>query len=317
MIKFPIFDNKKAKILKYSDQKYIKKKPFLTKENKNKKSHSFIFNYSGLNNVLCKYNSFKAENKNSANENRYLTNVQFQNDKKSMINNDKNSCLTKLKEMNSDMDLLLTGIKSNLEGSSLNTENKNVNIYIFNQINNKNIKNIKYDHQKKDVINHNSFAYLKYSFSFMKICNFNFEIINKKEHYINIEDLSENSKVKLEYIHDNKLNNKQLNIESIIDSLYVYKNKVKEKKIANKSIISKYFINDNGFKKELDKYFEINNINEQNKKLHNEIEFLTEKLTYSFYKGELLLNKYYNKLKQMDINIKKNIKNINNNNVEE
>ena len=317
MIKFPIFDNKKAKILKYSDQKYIKKKPFLTKENKNKKSHSFIFNYSGLNNVLCKYNSFKAENKSSSNKNRYLTNEQFQNDKKSMINNGKNSYLTKLKEMNSDMDLLLTGIKSNLEGSSLNTENKNVNIYIFNQINNKNIKNIKYDHQKKDVINHDSFTYLKYSFSFMKICNFNFEIINKKEHYINTEDLSENSKVKLEYIYDNKLNNKQLNIESIIDSLYVYKNKVKEKKIVNKSIISKYFINDNGFKKELDKYFEINNINEQNKKLHNEIEFLTEKLAYSFYKGELLLNKYYNKLKQMDINIKKNIKNINNNNVEE
>ena len=151
----------------------------------------------------------------------------------------------------------------------------------------------------------------------MKICNFNFEIINKKEHYINTEDLSENSKVKLEYIYDSKLNNKQLSIESIIDSLYVYKNKVKEKKIANKSIISKYFINDNGFKKELDKYFEINNINEQNKRLHNEIEFLEEKLTYSFYKGELLLNKYYNKLKQMDINIKKNIKNINNNNVEE
>ena len=151
----------------------------------------------------------------------------------------------------------------------------------------------------------------------MKICNFNFEIINKKEHYINTEDLTENSKVKLEYIYNNKLNNKQLNIESIIDSLYVYKNKVKEKKIANKSIISKYFINDNRFKKELDKYFEINNINEQNKKLHNEIEFLTEKLTYSFYKGELLLNKYYNKLKQMDINIKKNIKNINNNNFEE
>ena len=44
--------------------------------------------------------------------------------------------------------------------------------------------------------------------------------------------------------------------------------------------------------------------------IHNEIDFLTEKLTYSFYKGELLLNRYYNKLKEMDINVGKSIQEI-------
>ena len=48
-----------------------------------------------------------------------------------MINNGKNSCLTKLKEMNSDMDLLLTGIKSNLEGSSLNLLIQKIKMLIF------------------------------------------------------------------------------------------------------------------------------------------------------------------------------------------
>ena len=57
---------------------------------------------------------------------------------------------------------------------------------------------------------------------------------------------------------------------------------------------------------------EINKINEDNKNIQNEIEFLTEKLTCSFYERELLLNKYYNKLKEKDFKTKKNIEDITN-----
>ena len=75
-------------------------------------------------------------------------------------------------------------------------------------------------------------------------------------------------------------------------------------------MLSKYFINEKEINKEFEKFLEINKINEENKMINNEIDFLTEKLTHSFYKGELLLNRYYNKLKEMDINVEKNIKDI-------
>ena len=95
--------------------------------------------------------------------------------------------------------------------------------------------------------------------------------------------------------------------------IYDYKNQIDSMKLSYKSVLSKYFINENEINKELEKYTEINSINKNNELLHKEIDFLTEKLTYSFYKGELLLNKYYNKLKEMDINVKKSIKEITNN----
>ena len=145
----------------------------------------------------------------------------------------------------------------------------------------------------------------------MKICNFHFEIINQKKHFINIDDIKEKSKLK--YIFDDDINNdNEINVESLIDLIYDYKNKIRDLKLSNKSTLSKYNNNDDEINKEFENYLEINRINEDNKKLKDEIEFLTEKLTYSFYKREMLLNKYYNKLKDKDINIKKNIEDITN-----
>ena len=310
MLKIPIF-NKLDKRKKYSNQRSTKKTVNLKKEIKEHKSHSSIFNYSGLNNALLKYNSYISDNKNTADEDQYLSNAYYKNKKKSMTSIDKNSSLYKLKEMNNDLDLILTGMKSNLEGSSINSEKKIINADKFiNQINNNNL-NLIYNNKKQNDTVSKSYEYLKYSFSFMKICNFNFEIINKKNHFINTDELKENSKNKLEYIF-NKKPNDIITVENLIDSLYEYKNNFEEMKLSNKSTLKKYFINDNGINKELEKYIEINKINENNRIIHKEIDFLTEKLTYSFYKGELLLTKYYNKLKEMGININKNIKTITN-----
>ena len=311
MFKIPIFNNINNR-KKYSNQRASKKTVNLKKEKKKQKSHSSIFNYTGLNNALLKYNSYISDNKNTADEDQYLSNEYYKNKKKSMTSIDKKSSLYKLKEMNNDLDLLLTGMKSNLEGSSINSEKKIINADKFiNQINNNNL-NLIYNNKKQNDTISKSYEYLKYSFSYMKICNFNFEIINKKNHFINSDELKENSKDKLEYIF-NKKSNDIIHVENLIDSLYEYKNKLEEMKLSNKSTLKKYFINDDGINKEIEKYIEINKINENNKIIHEEIDFLTEKLTYSFYRGELLLTKYYNKLKEMDININKNIKTITNN----
>ena len=307
MIKIPIF-NKITTRKKYANKRTSKKTLASQKEIKNKSSHSSIFNYSGLNDVLFKYNSNKSGNKYSADLDLNLTNDQIKIQKRTIGFLDKNSSLNKLKEMNNDMDLILTGIKTNLEGSTINSEKKIINADRFiNQINENN-KNVKVLYNNKNEEINKQYEHLKYSFSYMKICNFNFEIINKKKHLIDPDSLKE--KFKVEYIFDNKLNNELIDIDNIIDLLYDYKKKIENLKLSNKSIISKNFINEDGINKELEKYIEMNKINENNKILHKEIEFLTEKLTFSFYKGELLLKKYYNKLKEKDVNIEKNIKEI-------
>lgn len=310
MIKIPIINTINTR-KKYANKRSTIKKVPSKKETNNKKSHSFIFNYSGLNNALLKYNSNK-DNKNTAEEKSYLTEEQNKVQKKSMEYSDKNSSLTKLKEMNCDMDLILTGIKTNLEGSTVNTDKKIINADRFiNQINNKNNKsnNLVFNNKRNEPSN-KSYENLKYSFSYMKICNFNFEIINKKKHFININEIKEKNKI--EFIFDNKREDNQIDVDNMIDLLYDYKNKVEEMKLSNKSLITKHFINDSGINKEIEKYLEINKINENNRIIKNEIDFLTEKLTYSFYKSELLLNKYYNKLKEFDINVEKDIKEISN-----
>ena len=285
-----------------------KKIIFQKKKLNNRKSHSFIYNYSGLNNILFQYNSNKGDNKNTADEDSYITEDKNKVQKKSIEYVERNSSLTKLKEMNSDMDLILTGIKTNLEGSTINSDKKAINADKFiNQINNK-YNNPTFNNKiKKDAIT-KTYEYLKYSFSYMKISSFNFEIINKKKHYINIDKLKEKSKY--DYIFDNHLNQGKIDIENIINMIYNYKNKIDDIKLSNKSMLSKYFINEKEINKEFEKFLEINKINEENKMINNEIDFLTEKLTYSFYKGELLLNRYYNKLKEMDINVEKSIKDI-------
>ena len=55
--------------------------------------------------------------------------------------------------MNSDMDLILTGIKTNLEGSTINSDKKAINADKFiNQINNK-YNNTTFNNKiKKDAI---------------------------------------------------------------------------------------------------------------------------------------------------------------------
>ena len=308
MIKIP-FLNKFGKRKKYSNQRASKKNYIPKKETNNRKSHSFIYNYSGLNNILFQYSSNKGDNKNIADEDSYITEDKNKVQKKSVEYIERNSSLTKLKEMNSDMDLILTGIKTNLEGSTINSDKNAINVDKFiNQINNKYNNNPTFNNKiKKDAIT-KTYEYLKYSFSYMKISSFNFEIINKKKHYINIDKLKEKSKY--DYIFDNHLNQSKIDIESIINMIYNYKNKIDDIKLSNKSMLSKYFINEKEINKEFEKFLEINKINEENKMINNEIDFLTEKLTYSFYKGELLLNRYYNKLKEMDINVKKSIKDI-------
>ena len=307
MLKNPIL-NKLDKRKKYPNQRASKQKFIPKKEINNKKSHSFIFNYSGLNNILQQYDSNKVDNKNTAIEKSYITDDQNKVQKKSTGYIERNSSFTKLKEMNSDMDLILTGIKTNLEGSTINSDKKIINANRFiNQINNK-YNNSTFNNKRTNDTIKNTYEYLKYSFSYMKICSFNFEIINKKKHYININELKE--KQKYDYIFDNPLNEGKIDIESIIDMIYDYKSKIDDIKLSNKSMLSKYFIKENELNKELEKFLEINKINEDNKMIHNEINFLTEKLTYSFYKGELLLNRYYNKLKEMDINVGKSIKEI-------
>ena len=313
MIKIPILNNlEKRKI--YSNKGASKKVYVPKKEINNKKEHSFIFNYSGLNNILLKDNSNRMDNKNPSEEDSYLIEEQRKTKAKSLRYTNKNSSLTKLKEMNSDMDLLLTGIKTNLEGSTVNSEKKIINADKFiNQIDT--IKNINLSINNKNKIDtiNKAYEHLKYSFSYMKISNFNFEIINKRKHYINTNKLKEKEKSKIEYIFDNDLIDDKIDIEKIIDMIFEYKNKIDEMKLSNKSIFSKHLINDDEINKEYEKYLEINKINEDNERLHKEIDFLTEKLTYSFYKGELLLNRYYNKLKEMDINVEKSIKDITNN----
>jgi hypothetical protein len=312
MKKIPILNNKTDLRKKYSNQRSSKKGYIPKKEINNKRSHSFIFNYPGLKNILLKYNLNKGSNKIASKEGAFLTEEPDKIENKITKNSLKYDSLTKLIERNNDIDLILAGIKTNLEGSTINSEMKIINAEKFiSQITNSGNKNLSLNKKSKNEIINNSYDYLKYSFSYMKICNFHIEFINQKKHFINIDDIKEKSKLK--YIFDDDINNdNEINVESLIDLIYDYKNKIRDLKLSNKSTLSKYNNNDDEINKEFENYLEINRINEDNKKLKDEIEFLTEKLTYSFYKREMLLNKYYNKLKDKDINIKKNIEDITN-----
>ena len=188
MIKIPNLNNTLEKRKKYSNQRASKKNYNPNKEininnSNNKKSHSFIFNYSGLNKILSKYNSNKVDNTKTSDENTYLSEEQNKIKRKSMGFLDKNSSLNKLKEMNSNMDSILTQIKTNLEGSTINSEKKIINADRFiNPINtNKNTNSSINNKSKQETIN-KTYEYLKHSFSYMKISYFNFEIRNKKKH---------------------------------------------------------------------------------------------------------------------------------------
>lgn len=323
MSKIPFSNKIKNKNL-YINERNYKTSSSLGKIINEKQSHSFIFNYSGLNNILLKYNSNMFDNKSFKEEESMRTgNIKNYSYRKKRNDNKKREkenitegiYSKKLKEINSNMNLLLSEIKSNLESPYINSDIKQINADNFiNQFNIQKFNNSSINNKNNDS---RTFEYLKYSFSFMKICNFNFEIINKKNYILNVDNLNEEFKKKLDFIFDKKLNTKELFVDNLINLLYDYNSKLEEIKIYNKDIISKYFNNNDEFNKEMEKYLEAYKIDENNKKIHNEIDFLTDKLTYSFYKDELLLNKYYNKLKEIDINVEKNIETIINNNFKE
>ena len=123
MIKIPIFNNKTDMKKKYSNQRSSKKGNIPKREINNKRSHSFIFNYPGLKNILVKYNLNKG-NKNITNGESFLSEEPYEMEKKIITNTVRYDSLTKLKERNSEIDLILAGIKSNLEGSTINSEKK-------------------------------------------------------------------------------------------------------------------------------------------------------------------------------------------------
>ena len=162
------------------------------------KKHSNIFNYEGLKTAIFKYNSLKYENKSINIEIPIKQNINKKNDserKLISINDDEEEnikYISKLKEMNSNMDLILTGLKVNL-GNNNNIKRKNI-INVDNFI--QQIDNIKEDSlssDKKIDNNQQSESYEK-SFSSLSITNFNFELIYKKKYYIDINKLSKNDK---------------------------------------------------------------------------------------------------------------------------
>ena len=183
MKKIPILNNKTDLRKKYSNQRSSKKGYIPKKEINNKRSHSFIFNYPGLKNILLKYNLNKGSNKIASKEGAFLTEEPDKIENKITKNSLKYDSLTKLIERNNDIDLILAGIKTNLEGSTINAEK------FISQITNSGNKNLSLNKKSKNEIINNSYEYLKYSFSYIKICKFHITLINLKKNIIKIIDL--------------------------------------------------------------------------------------------------------------------------------
>ena len=86
-------------------------------------------------------------------------------EKKIITNTVRYDSLTKLKERNSEIDLILAGIKSNLEGSTINSEKKIINAESFiNQITNNGNINLSFNNKSKNESINKSYDYLKNSF---------------------------------------------------------------------------------------------------------------------------------------------------------
>ena len=296
-----MINNKSPKKIIFSNNKtYTNRSAKNTKTNKDK-MHSEIYNYEGLQTAFCKYNSHRLENKSNNSE------IPIRLNKSPDIESDeKINYINKLKEMNSNMDLILIGLKGNLEGASNNKEKKIINIDNFMQkidINKKKslFSNIKANDFKKDSFED--------SFSSMSVTNFNFEIINKKKYFIDINELNDEEKIKLKYIYDYNIDNK-LDLDEIINNLYDYKIKFENLKNSNNLNLDNNLIDEEYFKEIIAKRFEYSAIENDNKILKKEINILIESLANSFYKGDLLLNRYYNKLKQIEESIQNNINDI-------
>ena len=296
-----MINNKSPKKIIFSNNKtYTNRSAKNTKTNKDK-MHSEIYNYEGLQTAFCKYNSHRLENKSNNSE------IPIRLNKSPDIESDeKINYINKLKEMNSNMDLILIGLKGNLEGASNNKEKKIINIDNFMQKIDINKKKSLFSNIKANDIKKDSF---EDSFSSMSVTNFNFEIINKKKYFIDINELNDEEKIKLKYIYDYNIDNK-LDLDEIINNLYDYKIKFENLKNSNNLYLDNNLIDEEYFKEIIEKRFEYSAIENDNKILKKEINILIESLANSFYKGDLLLNRYYNKLKQIEESIQKNINDI-------
>ena len=285
--------------MKENNVKSNKKSKF--NKDKNNKTHSKIFNYEGLKTVVSKYNSQKNENKNMNTNPITLQNSNLDINIKDDGNDEKRKTISNLKVINTNIDIILTGMKDNLQNNANNREKKLIKIDNFIQlIDNKDNSlsssdnNINIEKDSLNKIFHN-----------MSITNFNFEIINKKDYLIDINKLNEEEKIKIKYIFNNNLNS--LRINDIIDKIYDFKTKYEELKNSNNLILKKNIIDENYFKEIIKKRYEFNKVENNNEIIKNEINSLLESLTKSYYYSDLLLNRYYNKLKGIDSNIQKNI----------
>ena len=139
----------------------------------------------------------------------------------------------------------------------------------------------------------------------MSISNFSFSIINKYLIYDN--KLSEEQKIKLKYIFNDKDFNSRsdIKLDEIIQHLYNYKNKYDNIKNSNKTKYNYNYINK--FSK---KFFEVKKYEYENNIIKDEINFLKESLTKSLYNGEMLLDRICDKLNQFDFKIQNNIDDI-------
>lgn len=291
--------NKNKSALRMSSNKIISK-------NNKEKRHSSIFSTEGLNAIALKYNFLKLDNKSLNTEEQMINSKSKSN--KSRNKNDSNSStsLTKLRELNNNMDMILTGMKDNLQNITINSEKKIINAEKFiNQFNKKNDKNyLLYDINSNDSEKDNNES-SSIGFSFLSISNFSFSIINKYLIYDN--KLSEEQKIKLKYIFDDKdFNSKSdIKLDEIIQHLYNYKNKYDNIKNSNKTKYNDNYINE--FSK---KFFEVKKYEYENSIIKDEINFLKESLTKSLYNGEMLLDRIYDKLNQFDFKIQNNIDDI-------
>ena len=116
--------NKNKSALRMSSNKIISK-------NNKEKRHSSIFSTEGLNAIALKYNFLKLDNKSLNTEEQMINSKSKSN--KSRNKNDSNSStsLTKLRELNNNMDMILTGMKDNLQNIKINSEKKIINAEKF------------------------------------------------------------------------------------------------------------------------------------------------------------------------------------------
>ena len=194
--------------------------------------HSSIFSKEGLKTVIYKYNSIKSDNKTMTTDDQISKNTISRNKKEDI---DKLSSLTKLKELNSHMDLILTGMKDKLDYNMNNDKKiftadkfmnqiKNDNNNIGGDINdiyymNKNMYNKKeqnpyYKNSYNDNYNYNNIydknkeSSIK-KFHNLRITNYNFSII--KKYLIYSKELGEEQQVKLKSIFNNDTYQKKKN----------------------------------------------------------------------------------------------------------